>query len=320
MSRYQLALLLAYLANGFVLSQPSPFIHVDQFGYLNSAEKIGVMSNPQTGFNAGEIYQPGNTLELRDFLSEAIVFSGNPTLWKNGATHLQSGDKGWWFDFSGVSSSGTFYINDPDSGEKSAPFVINANPYVDVLKAALKMFYYNRCNAPKERPFAGPGWIDGNNFSHALQDANCRFILEPENVAKEKDLTGGWFDAGDYNKYVTFAHHPVHQLLWTYEDQPFLFSDDWNWPESGNGLPDILDEIKYELDWLLKMTNEDGTVHIKMGSTSFSHNNLAPPSINTDPRYYGPTCSSASVRLRACLPMQPTYSKVNRAWHHLLLN
>ena len=103
------------------------------------------------------------------------------------------------------------------------------------------------------------------------------------------------FDAGDYNKYVTFAHSAVHNLLATYEQHPQIYGDDWNWPESGHGLPDILDEIKWELDWLMKMSNADGTVHIKMGSNSHSTNANAPPSANVDQRYYGPTCTAASI-------------------------
>ena len=133
------------------------------------------------------------------------------------------------------------------------------------------------------------------NFTNPLQDADCRYVYDAENAALEKDLTGGWFDAGDYNKYVTFAHTAVHDLLWAYRNNPDVFGDNWNIPESGNGIPDILDEIKWETDWLLKMANPDGSVIIKMGSIDYDDNSNAPPSANTDRRYYGPTCTSASI-------------------------
>ena len=87
----------------------------------------------------------------------------------------------------------------------------------------------------------------------------------------------------------------IHDLLWAYEQHPDSFGDDWNIPESGNGIPDILDEVVWELEWLLKMSNSDGSVHIKMGSIDFADNIAAPPSANTDQRYYGPTCTSASI-------------------------
>lgn len=52
------------------------------------------------------------------------------------------------------------------------------------------------------------------NFMNPLQDANCRNIFDRDNAALERELSGGWFDAGDYNKYVTFASSSVHDLLW----------------------------------------------------------------------------------------------------------
>ncbi len=288
---------LLFLLSTYTLSiaQPSKFIHVDQFGYLTTAEKVAVISNPQSGYNAADSYIPGSTIELRDFISDAMIYSGAPSIWNSGMTHSQSGDQGWWFDFSSVETSGTYYINDPSSNEKSGPFTISENPYAEVLNAALRAFYYNRCNDTKEIPFAESGWTDTDNFLNSGQDANCRYVNDRENAILEKDLSGGWFDAGDYNKYVTFAHSAVHNLLAAYEENSMIFGDDWNWPESGNGLPDLLDEIKWELDWLLKMSNADGTTHIKMGSISFSDNAEAPPSANVDPRYYGPICSAASI-------------------------
>ena len=274
---------------------PSTFIHIDQFGYTTSATKVAVLSDPQIGYNSANSYTPSATLELRDANTDAVVFSAAPTIWNSGATHAQSGDKGWWFDFSVHTNEGTFYVYDPTNDERSGDFEINNNVYSDIMKSALKMFYYNRCNMDKVEPYAEPNWVDGNNFENNLQDANCRYVNDQSNASLEKDLTGGWFDAGDYNKYVTFANSTVHMLLSAYEDNPDLFTDDWNIPESGNGIPDILDEIKWELDWLLKMTNDDGTAIIKMGSINYSDNAAAPPSANTDQRYYGPTCTSASI-------------------------
>jgi len=276
-------------------AQLSPFIHIDQFGYQVTAEKVAVLSDPQTGYNSNLSYTPGESIQLVDAVTESVVFSAAPILWNNGATHSQSGDRGWWFDFSSVQTTGTYYILDPSNSEQSPNFEINNNPYSEVLKAATKMFYYNRCNMDKVAPYAGANWVDATNFLNPLQDANCRFYLEPNNVAKEKELSGGWFDAGDYNKYINYLPSTIDLMLSAYEDNPMIFTDDWNIPESGNGIPDILDEIKYELDWMYKMSNSDGSVHIKQGSISFNQNANSPPSTNTDPRYYGNTCTSSSI-------------------------
>ncbi|MEM8583963.1 MAG: glycoside hydrolase family 9 protein, partial [Bacteroidota bacterium] len=142
-------------------------------------------------------------------------------------------------------------------------------------------------------------WVDGTNFLNPNQDADCIALSNPGDQSLRRDLSGGWFDAGDYNKYVSFAFSAVNPLLWAYVENPEAFTDNWNIPESGNGIPDLLDEIKWELDWLLKMTNPDGSVINKMGSISFNDNSAAPPSANTDDRYYGPTCSSASISASA---------------------
>jgi len=288
-------LLILLIAVQVGYAQTSPFIHVDQFGYLTGADKVAVLSDPQVGFNASESFSPGSLIELVDAGSNSAVYSASPVAWNGGATQGSSGDRGWWFDFSSVTIPGSYFIRDQSSGEVSATFSIHANPYVEVLNAAFKAFYYNRCNYTKEAPFAQSGWTDGMNFDNALQDANCRYVNDRDNSGLEKDLSGGWFDAGDYNKYVTFAHAPVHDLLSLYEENTAICGDNWNIPESGNGIPDILDEVQWELDWLMKMSNPDGSVHIKMGSIDYGDNILAPPSLNTDQRFYGPTCSSASI-------------------------
>ena len=79
------------------------------------------------------------------------------------------------------------------------------------------------------------------------------------------DLSGGWFDAGDTNKYVTFASEAVHGLLAAYRRYPDVFDDDVGIPESGNGIPDIIDEVKWEIDWLERMQMDDGGVLTKVG-------------------------------------------------------
>jgi len=273
----------------------SNFIKVDQFGYLPGAAKVAVISNPQIGFNGGQSFTAGNTYQVRNWQSGSVVFTGSPQLWSSGATHDQSGDKGWWFDFSAVTAPGSYYVYDVSNNVRSYQFSIDENVYNQVLTVAMRMFFYNRCNFAKQTPYAEPGFTDGVAFSNNLQDGNCRYIHDQNNPATEKDLTGGWFDAGDFNKYVTFADGAMHDLLSAYEENLQAFDDNLNIPESGNGIPDILDEIKWELDWLLKMNNTDGSTHIKMGSRNYNENILIPPSINTDPRFYDPTCSSASI-------------------------
>ncbi|MEM7103965.1 MAG: glycoside hydrolase family 9 protein [Bacteroidota bacterium] len=290
-------LFLALMLYGLSLSGQSisPFIHIDQFGYHPEATKVAVISNPIVGFNGNLSYAPPGLFEIRNANDDSPIGQYAPEVWNAGGTHFQSGDQGWWLDFSDLTTIGQYYLIDPVSGERSGDFRISEDVYTDILKTAGRAFYYNRCNMEKALSFAETGWTDATSFLNPLQDGNCRYIYDPDNLNLEKDLSGGWFDAGDYNKYVTFAYPAVMNLLWAYEENPQAFGDNWDIPESGNGIPDILDEVKWELDWLIKMNNADGSTHIKMGSTDFSDNDSAPPSANFDQRFYGPTCSSASI-------------------------
>ena len=274
------------------------FIHVDQFGYRSANTKVAVISDPQTGFNSSLSYSAGTTLQVRDATTDAVIFSAAPTLWNSGNTHSQSGDRGWWFDFSTVQQAGEYYIFDPSTSEASHTFRIDDHVYDDVLKAALKMFYYNRCGIAKTTPYVPNGYTDLTSFA---QDSQARDVYNQGDTSTEKDMSGGWFDAGDYNKYVTFAESAVHSLLWAYQNNPSVFDDALNIPESGNGIPDIIDELKWETDWLLKMINADGSVHIKIGARNFSENAASPPSSNTDTRYYAPTCTSAAIAMAGML-------------------
>jgi len=282
------------LAQGY-----SDFIVVDQFGYLEESSKVAVIRDPQTGYDSAQSYTPGTTLELRESNSNQVVFSANPTIWNLGNTQSISGDRGWWFDFSSVEDPGEYYVYDPTNAESSASFIIGDDVYLEVLKASVKMFYYNRCGTAKTAPYADTNWTDGASFLNPGQDLNARYIFDPNNANLEKDVSGGWYDAGDFNKYVTFTYEAIPNLLWAYTENPSIFTDDWNIPESGNGIPDILDEVIWELEWLMKMNNADGSTHNKAGSQNYSDNTSTPPSLNVDPRFYGSTCSSASITVAA---------------------
>ncbi len=95
---------------------------------------------------------------------------------------------------------------------------------------------------------------------------------------------GGWYDAGDFNKYIVNGAFPVGQLLTLYEDVGDPAPDgSLNIPESGNGKSDYLDEIKYELDWMLTMQDDDGGLFHKLTTLNFA--GMVMPEAGTEPRY-----------------------------------
>lgn len=289
MIRFVLPLLIAVNVYGQAI--PSTYFHIDLIGYRTNAKKVAVISDPQIGWNAQGSYTPTSTMEVRDAQTQALVFSGPVIAWNGGATHAQSGDKCWWFDFSSVTTPGTYYLQDPLLSTTSYQFKIGDDVYNDALYHAQRVFYYQRCGCAKSTPHAGPYYTDTPCHVGALQDVNCRAVSNPVQ-ASERDLSGGWHDAGDYNKYTNFTYVPVHFLLDAYEQAPAAFGDANNIPESGNGTPDILDEVKYELDWLLKMQNADGSAIMKISTLGF--NGGSPPSTDGNQRYYSAAASSAT--------------------------
>jgi endoglucanase len=282
----------------------SPFIAIDQFGYTTASNKIAVLRDPQVGFDEAESYTPGNLINLVDVTTENTIYSSAPIEWNSGNTDVASGDKIWWFDFSSITTEGIYYILDTENNAKSYNFVISDTVYSGVLKAALKTFYYQRVGIEKAAEYAGAGWADNASHIGELQDANCRFFSTPNNVNSEKNLTGGWYDAGDYNKYTSWTANYIIILLKAYKENTTIWGDDSNIPESGNGVPDILDEVKWGLDWLLKMQQPNGSSLCVMGLDYGS-----PPSSADGQSLYGPATTNASLKSAAAFALGSKYLK-----------
>ncbi len=281
-----------------IYSSPESFqslIRIDQFGYLPSSEKVAVISEPVVGYNAPATYQPGAQFEVRKWADDEVVFSGTRTSWNAGAVHEQSGDKGYWFDFSEVTTPGTYYLFDSAKQQASYPFVISNNVYNKVLEAATRTFFIQRLAFDKQPPYIDSRWADTASYIGPDQDTEARNRWEKDNAATARDVSGGWMDAGDPNKYTTFAASVVTELLEAYRLNPRIFNDQMGLPESGNGIPDLLDEIKYELDWLCRVQDATSTggLFLKVGVDN--HSATIPLSQDPRPRYYVPECTSSTL-------------------------
>jgi endoglucanase len=293
-----LAIYLPVAAHAAPPSITSNHIKIDQFGYLPASKKVAVIVDPQVGYNESESFNPGigaNQYQVRKWADDAVVFSGTLVGWNNGATHAQSGDKGWYFDFSAVTTPGTYYVYDVANNAGSYGFEISSTVYNSVLKQAARMFFYQRINFAKQPPYTDAKWADGAAFGGANQDFAATSRYNKGNATTAKDLHGGWMDAGDYNKYTTFTFNTLCNLLETYRMHPVYFADDYNIPESGNGVADILDEVKWEIDWLTRMQDATGTngLLLKVGVDNYSA--VSPPSNDNNPRYYVPECTSSTL-------------------------
>ncbi|HWA78554.1 MAG TPA: glycoside hydrolase family 9 protein [Polyangiaceae bacterium] len=274
------------------------YIVVDQFGYRPSLAKVAVLVDPELGWNAADSYTPGPELEVRKWSDGSRVFAGPIQTWNGGKLDESAGDRGAWFDFSKLLEPGLYYVFDPKNSVRSHPFEIENGVYKRVLKTATRMFYFNRANFAKKPPFSCVGkrcWSLGADYLGEGQDKSARSVSDRSNAKTARDLSGGWWDAGDTDKYVTFSNDALHQLMTAYEEHPSAFGDDFGIPESGNGVPDLIDEILVELDWLKKMQPADlkGGALIKMGNVDYGD---PVPDQSKFPRFYYPApCSSATI-------------------------
>jgi endoglucanase len=278
------------------MSAQIPFNHhllVDQFGYRPGDPKVAVIREAKAGYDVIDKFTPGSTYRVRNVEDGRVVFTGTLTPWLNGSTQASSGDHGWWFDFSSVTTPGTYFVDDPERNLRSATFRIDPHVYANILKAATRMYFYQRSGFAKQVPYADACWTDTPAYVGPDQDLQAHDITDRNNRSKVKNLSGGWFDAGDTNKYVTFAAQAVHQLLTAYQENAAAFTDDFGIPESGNGVPDVLDEVKWETDWLKRMQYPDGGAALKVGAIVYVP--AAPPSSDSSARFYIPSCTSATI-------------------------
>ena len=293
-----LLLLLGAGAAPAVPSATVPWIKVDQFGYQPAMQKVAVVVDPQAGFNAAEAFAPGTgsgQYQIRRWADDVVVHTGTLQPWKSGATHAQSGDRGWHYDFSALTAAGSYYIWDSARQVGSGRFEIGSAVYAPVLRHAVRMFYHQRLNHAKVAPYVDARWADAAAYERPGQDRSATSRWAKGQAATARDLSGGWMDAGDTNKYVTFAQSAVLQLLDAYRMSPAVFRDDFGIPESGNGLPDLLDELKWELDFLRRMQDASGThgLFLKVGVDNYT--DISPPSADARPRHYLPECTSATL-------------------------
>jgi endoglucanase len=179
------------------------------------------------------------------------------------------------------------YVLATDTGAESFSFTVGEEVGGTVLAEAVRHYTLQRANAAIDDPVTGlerdAGHPQDRTAEMYFSDA---FREEGEPV----DIHGGWYDAGDYGKYVPSAAVTVAQLLLAYEWNPAVFEDgEFGVAEAladGNtgGTADLLAEVRYELEWLERMQRPDGAVYHKVAGLSFPALDT-PPGEDTQTRY-----------------------------------
>ncbi len=225
-------------------------IRLNQIGYYpQSVKQFLLIDSVAVGFEI--INQSGQS-----------VFKSQ--LADNGLWDL-SGEQVMMGDFSSLQQPGTYTIL-VDNHLESYPFEIKEDLYQDPLNAAIKSYYFQRASMPIEETYGG---IHHRKAGHA--DTACSFHPSTGHKTGKLNTSGGWYDAGDYGKYVGNAALSTGQMLLLLEQFPDIIADNTlNIPESGNNIGDLFDELKYELDWLLTMQDNDGGVFFKVTAKGFS--------------------------------------------------
>jgi len=284
-------------------------IKVDQVGYPLDGPKVALVS------------ETAATFEVRRSSDNVAVFKGKLTAAK---ADPDTGDKVQAADFSALKQAGRYYLEIPGVG-RSWNFAVGPDVFEHTYYMAMRGFYGQRCGTAVDMGPEFPG------YSHPACHMHGEF--SPTSGATGiRDNIGGWHDAGDYGRYMVNSGIATGTMLWTWEIfGKKIKSISLNIPETGNGTPDILNEARWNIEWMLKMQDTDGGAWHKQTSEHFSgfiapeDDKLPSEVIGTGSAPFKSTCATAdlavvgAIAARVYEPYDPLFAKraleaAQRAW------
>jgi endoglucanase len=297
-----------------------PAIRVNQLGYLPKQQKLAVLVSAADAPVAWELLDASGEVVAR---GNSEVHGDDPA----------AGEHVHRIDFSSASAEGAGFVLRAGDAQ-SHPFAIRAGLYEPLLYDALAFFYHQRVGVEIRMPFAGkkqwtrPAGHTGDKSVPCAPSAGCDYKL---------DASGGWYDAGDHGKYVVNAGISVWTLLDLYErsarsdDAALLADGRLRIPEAGNKLPDLLDETRVELEWMLRMQVPEGKpragmAHHKLHGNAWTELGTRPHEDRVPRFLYAPSTAAtlnlaavAAQASRIFAPFDPAFSKrclvaAERAW------
>lgn len=279
------ASLLLFMSFAARTQAPADKIQIDQLGFYPDAAKVAIIT-AESGDSFFVLDAATEDTVYKGFLSKQMI-SGNSSLKTKAAT------------FSGLRKVGRYILVVPGLGQ-SYPFSISSSVHYPVAVASLKGFYYQRVSMPLEKQYAGI-WARpaGHPDTAVLIHPSAATVKRP--AATIISSPGGWYDAGDYNKYIVNSGITMGTLLSAWEDMPAYFDTlNTHIPESNDALPDILQEALYNLRWMFTMQDpDDGGVYNKCTNANFD--GMVMPGITTWPRYVVQKGTAATLDFAAVM-------------------
>lgn len=235
-------------------AEPAALLKVNQSGYLAQGQKLAVIPSKSK-----------QAFQLVALPSGQIVFKGQSSeaqLW------APAGEAVSIADFTKVQSNGRYRLE--VAGYAPVELQIAAQPYAQLHDAAIKAYYFNRASQQLDPAYAGV-WARpaGHPDNQVKIHASAASASRPTGTVVQSPK--GWYDAGDYNKYIVNSGISTFTLLDAWTDfKDFYRQRQWTIPESGNSMPDLLDEVVWNLDWISTMQDPaDGGVYHKLTTLNF---------------------------------------------------
>jgi len=232
------------------------WIRINQLGYLPESVKIAVFISSEPSAL--------KSFTLNDAVTGKIVFTGKARTYSGDEWGMKAAGR---LDFSSFEKPGGYYIS--VNGTRSPFFRIDAGVYNGTADYLLNYMRQQRCGYNP--------WLQDSCHTHD------GFIVDhPSRSGEIIDVTGGWHDASDYLQYVATSANAVYQMLYAYVRSPEVFGDGYqaNGDKGKNGIPDILDEAMWGMEWLLKM-NPDSGVMFNQIADDRDHRGFRLPNLDT---------------------------------------
>ncbi|GAA3509131.1 hypothetical protein GCM10022393_21660 [Aquimarina addita] len=266
------------------LPTPSEFdIRYNQVSYLKGRNKL-INIVAISGFT-NKSYTIYNS-------TDDIIMSGttdNSDFWSDSGEHVAT------VDISSIDTEGVYRFA---IDEMEVSFNIQEDGYQELREQAFKYYYYNRASTALTPVYAGEyARNEGHPDNRVIVHASAASAERPAGTIISAPK--GWYDAGDYNKYIVNSGISTYTLLAAYEHYPTFYQNlDFTIPEQGGDIPDILDEIIWNLDWMLAMQDpNDGGVYHKLTGLNFSGNIM--PDQYTFDRYVVQKTTAAALNFAA---------------------